>query len=307
MANGNNPPPPSPPGGSMMMMLMVMVLMTLLIMNPGIRTTMGGIADPLLSPILPEESFFIITVLILGTMSMLMNTVLRSFFLDPIEQAHIGHRQGQVRRMMNDARISRDPILQEKATVLQQQMMPEQLKVQMGAMKPMMFTMVIIIAVFSWLTTTVESFRVDYVSLPWASEWNLLTDKFLFFPAWICAYICMSAPFGRVVDRHIKLIRYRTHPVVSSGDKLKEPLLHLVANQDKAVDKNAKRRRQKSKSQTKKKTSNDTPKNTTSKKSDKTETYSGVEGLICPKCGVDMISKAGPRKKKCNVCRHQWV
>ena len=307
MANGNNPPPPSPPGGSMMMMLMVMVLMTLLIMNPGIRTTMGGIADPLLSPILPEESFFIITVLILGTMSMLMNTVLRSFFLDPIEQAHIGHRQGQVRRMMNDARISRDPILQEKATVLQQQMMPEQLKVQMGAMKPMMFTMVIIIAVFSWLTTTVESFRVDYVSLPWASEWNLLTDKFLFFPAWICAYICMSAPFGRVVDRHIKLIRYRTHPVVSSGDKLKEPLLHLVANQDKAVDKNAKRRRQKSKSQTKKKTSNDTPKNTTSKKTDKTETYSGVEGLTCPKCGVDMISKAGPRKKKCNVCRHQWV
>ena len=268
---------------------------------------MGGIAAPLLSPILPEESFFIITVLILGTMSMLMNTVLRSFFLDPVEQAHIGHRQGQVRRMMNDARISRDPILQEKATVLQQQMMPEQLKVQMGAMKPMMFTMVIIIAVFSWLTTTVESFRVDYVSLPWASEWNLLTDKFLFFPAWICAYICMSAPFGRVVDRHIKLIRYRTHPVVSSGDKLKEPLLHLVANQDKAVDKNAKRRRQKSKSQAKKKTSVDTPKNTTSKKTNKTETYSGVEGLTCPKCGVDMISKAGPRKKKCDVCRHQWV
>ena len=307
MANGNNPPPPQPPGGSMMMMLMIMVLMTLLIMNPGIRTTMGGFADPILSPILPEESFFIITVLILGTMSMLMNTVLRSFFLDPIEQAHIGHRQGQVRRMMNDARISRDPILQEKATLLQQQMMPEQLKVQMGAMKPMMFTMVIIIAVFSWLTTTVESFRVDYVSLPWASEWNLLTDKFLFFPAWICAYICMSAPFGRVVDRHIKLIRYRTHPVVSSGDKLKEPLLHLVANQNKTVDKNAKRRRQKSKVQTKKKSSNDTPKNTGSKKTSKTETYSGIDGLTCPKCGVDMISKAGPRKKKCDVCRHQWV
>ena len=30
--------------------------------------------------------------------------------MDPIEQAHIGHRQGQIRRMMNDARLSRDPI-----------------------------------------------------------------------------------------------------------------------------------------------------------------------------------------------------
>ena len=66
MANGNAPPPPQPPGGSMMMMLMVMILMTLLIMNPGIRTTMGGIADPILSPVLPEESFFIMTVLNTG-------------------------------------------------------------------------------------------------------------------------------------------------------------------------------------------------------------------------------------------------
>jgi len=308
MANGNAPPPPQPPGGSMMMMLMVMILMTLLIMNPGIRSTMGGIADPILSPVLPEESFFIMTVLILGTFSMLMNTVLRSFFLDPIEQAHIGHRQGQIRRMMNDARISRDPILQEKATILQQQMMPEQLKVQMGAMKPMMFTMIIIIAVFSWLTTTVETFRVDYVSLPWASEWNLLTDKFLFFPAWICAYICMSAPFGRVVDRHIKLFRYRTHPVVASGDKLKEPLLHLVASKGKTVDKNAQKRKQRSKSQSKKKASGkSTEKLEGSKKSIKSKTYAGVDGIICPTCGSDMITKSGPRNKKCNVCRHQWV
>ena len=308
MANGNAPPPPQPPGGSMMMMLMVMILMTLLIMNPGIRSTMGGIADPILSPVLPEESFFIMTVLILGTFSMLMNTVLRSFFLDPIEQAHIGHRQGQIRRMMNDARISRDPILQEKATILQQQMMPEQLKVQMGAMKPMMFTMIIIIAVFSWLTTTVETFRVDYVSLPWASEWNLLTDKFLFFPAWICAYICMSAPFGRVVDRHIKLFRYRTHPVVASGDKLKEPLLHLVASKGKTVDKNAQKRKQRSKSQSKKKSSaKSTEKLEGNKKSTKSKAYSGVDGIICPTCGSDMITKSGPRNKKCNVCRHQWV
>ena len=277
-------------------------------MNPGIRSTMGGIADPILSPVLPEESFFIMTVLILGTFSMLMNTVLRSFFLDPIEQAHIGHRQGQIRRMMNDARISRDPILQEKATILQQQMMPEQLKVQMGAMKPMMFTMIIIIAVFSWLTTTVETFRVDYVSLPWASEWNLLTDKFLFFPAWICAYICMSAPFGRVVDRHIKLFRYRTHPVVASGDKLKEPLLHLVASKGKTVDKNAQKRKQRSKSQSKKKASaKSTEKLEGNKKSTKSKAYSGVDGIICPTCGSDMITKSGPRNKKCNVCRHQWV
>ena len=39
----------------------------------------------------------------------------------------------------------------------------------------------------------------------------------------------MSAPFGRVVDRYLKLIRYKSHPIVAEGERLKEPLLHLVS------------------------------------------------------------------------------
>ena len=75
----------------MLMMLGLMVMMTLLIMNPSIRSTLGDVADPILSPILPEEAYFVLTVLILGSFSMTMNTVLRNFFTDPMAQAHIGH------------------------------------------------------------------------------------------------------------------------------------------------------------------------------------------------------------------------
>ena len=307
MANGNAPPPPQPPGGSMLMMLGVMVMMTLLIMNPGIRNSLGAIADPILGPVLPEESYFVFTVLILGTFSMTMNTVLRNFFTDPMAQAHIGHRQRQVRMMMNDARMSRDPILQEKATTLQQQMMPEQLKVQMGAMKPMMFTMVFIIAIFAWLTTTVENFRVDYVSLPWHNEWNLLSDKFLFFPAWICTYICMSAPLGRIVDRHIKLFRYRSHPMVKSGETIKEPLLHLVAGQTKAKSADARRRQQRSQRQSSNRKTNKAKSTSVNKSTGEVGKPEKHSALECPECGMDMITKLGPRTKRCDVCRHEWV
>ena len=312
MASGSAPPPPQPPGGSMLMMLGVMVMMTLLIMNPDIRNSLGDVADPILDPILPQEAYFVLTVLILGSFSMTMNTVLRNFFTDPLAQAHIGHRQGQVRRMMNDARLSRDPILQEKATTLQQQMMPEQLKVQMGAMKPMMFTMVFIIGIFAWLTTAVESFRVDYVSLPWASEWNLLEDKFLFFPAWICAYICMSAPLGRVIDRHIKLFRYRKHPLVMSGETLKEPLLHLVATSTESKGGDARRRQQRSqrntnsnrrKSKSNKKDSNIWEQNDRAE----SQSVSATGSNECPECGLTMVTRMGPRTKRCDVCRHEWV
>ena len=289
----------------MLMMLGIMVLMTLLIMNPDIRNTLGDTADPILSPLLPEEAYFVFTVLILGSFSMTMNTVLRNFFTDPMAQAHIGHRQGQVRKMLNDARMSRDTILQEKATTLQQQMMPEQLKVQMGAMKPMMFTMIFIIAIFAWLTMAVENFRVDYVSLPWASEWNLLEDKFLFFPAWICAYICMSAPLGRIIDRHIKLFRYRKHPLVTAGDTLKEPLLHLVVSSTSSKDSDAQRRKQRGQ----RNSQNNRKKSRPSVKEEKSEQSStrDTDSNECPKCGLTMVTKLGARSRRCDVCRHEWV
>jgi uncharacterized membrane protein (DUF106 family) len=287
----------------MLMMLGVMLMMTVLLINPEIRFFLGDKADPILSPILPEESYFVFTVLILGSFSMTMNTVLRNFFTDPLAQAHIGHRNGQIRKMLNDARISRDSILQEKATTLQQQMMPEQLKVQMGAMKPMVFTIFFIMAIFAWLTTAVENFRVDYVSLPWAAEWNLLSDKFLFFPAWICAYICMSAPLGRVIDRHIKLFRYRKHPLVEAGKTIKEPLLHLIATPTTTENTDARRRRERSqrKNQSKKRSSSSEDENIW------TTSNSRSNASECPECGMNKITKMGPRTKRCDVCRHEWV
>ena len=308
MASRPSPPPPPPPNGSMLTMLLVMILMSFLIINPKIRNSLGNIADPILAPVLPETEFFVLTVLILGTFSMTMNTVLRNLFMDPIAQAHIAHRQGQVRRMMNDGRMSRDPILMEKANTLREQMMPEQLKVQMGAMRPMMFTMIFIIGIFAWLTTAVESFRVDYVSLPWTPRWDLLDDKFLFFPAWICAYICMSAPLGRIVDRHIKLIRYRKHPVVLANEKLTEPLLHLVVSDEATESKQAKNRRSKSRKNGPKKLQKEADE-TEEKVEVKTSTSASASASVhvCPECMSEDVEKKGHRSLRCNVCYHEWV
>ena len=68
--SGQSAPPPAPPGGSMMLMLLFMIVMTFMLMSEGIRTTMGNYADPFLSGWLPEEKWFVLTVLILGTISM---------------------------------------------------------------------------------------------------------------------------------------------------------------------------------------------------------------------------------------------
>jgi len=175
----------------------------------------------------------------------------------------------------------------------------------MGAIKPMMFTMFFIIAIFAWIGTAVENFRVSYVSLPWSPEWDLLDGRFLFFPAWIAAYICMSAPLGRVVDRHIKLVRYKTHPIVDAGEKLKEPLLHLVST-PKSSGKQANNRRRRSEQR------RSGPRKTESKKSEeKSESKSESKSMSyaknnCPECGSSLVERDGPTMKLCKVCRHEW-
>ena len=56
----------------------------------------------------------------------------------------------------------------------------------------------------------------------------------------------MSAAYGRALDRHIKLARYKSHPLVVAGEVLKE-LLHLVATKPAATSNQAKKRQQRSK------------------------------------------------------------
>ena len=300
--SGQAGPPPPPAGGSMMLMFLFMILMTFLLLSSGFRDSLGGMADPYLSSWLPDEKWFILTVFVLGSISMFVNTLLRNLLTDPLKMAHNGHRQGQIRKMMNEARIGRDTILLDKAQTMQQHMMPEQFETQMAMMKPMMFTMVFIIAIFAWMGSMVNGYKVDYVSLPWSPEWHLTDGKFLFFPAWICAYICMSAPLGRVVDRHLKLFRYRTHPVVLAGESLKEPLLSIV-NTPAKKSKAAKARESRARSRQR-----NGPRKTKSKEPQPQVQSSNKfsSGQFCPECNGDFIERDGPSLNRCKVCRFEW-
>ena len=296
---GDGNQPPAPEGGQMFFMLIFMLIMTFMMMNNEFRGAMGNYAHPILSPWLPEEAYFVITVLIIGSCSMLVNTILRNLFIDPIEQAHVGHRMSQVRKMSNEARMSRDAARMEKAQKLQLHIMPEQTKITMGGMKPMMFTLVFIIAIFSWIGQVVEDFRVDYVSLPWIPKWSLLGDKFLFFPAWIATYICLSAPLGRAVDRHIKLFRYRSHPVVLAGETIKEPLIHLVAAEPSQTRK-SRRNRQRRGGPRKQKGNQEQSESGFSSADVVSESH-----VFCPKCD-NSITQKSEGMTQCKVCLHRW-
>ena len=225
MAESGTSDPQAEALSSMMMpMLVLLGMMVLLSINEGIRQGLADAAGTVIEPVLPYDGeFFVLTVFLVGTTMMVVNTIIRGVFMDPIVQLHLSHRSKEIRKQLMDARQSRDTARIEKMNRLQMEMTPESAKMTAMTMKPMMYTIVFVIGIFTWIGYSVEEFRVTYVSLPWMPEWGF-EERFLFiFPAWVAIYIMLSAPFGRIIDRHIKIFRLSRHNLVLSGDKIQEP------------------------------------------------------------------------------------
>jgi len=298
------PEQPEMPLGQLFMPIVLLIGMSFLLMSNGLRESMAGVAGSVLEPALPfHDLYFVPTVLIVGSSIMFVNTVFRSLFMDPMKQAHLNHRNKQLRKLMNEARLSRDHVRLEKIQKMQMHLMPETTKLQMSMMKPMMFTMIFVIAIFSWMYVMVEGFRVSHVSLPWAPQWDF-NGRVLLFPAWIIAYITLSAPLGRIVDRQIKLFRYRSHPLVTSGEKLEEPLLVLL-KEKKSKSKGSRRTRR---SQRRHRGSVEE----VEEKSTEAVTHSGhgwgriLEGITCPSCAGDVVIRTDAGRNRCHVCLEEW-
>tara|TARA_B100001750_G_scaffold147607_1_gene118053 strand:+ start:1122 stop:2063 length:942 start_codon:yes stop_codon:yes gene_type:complete len=297
------PEQPEMPLGQLFMPIILLIGMSFILINDGIRVSMAGIAGGVLEPALPfHDLYFVPTVLIVGSSIMIVNTVFRSLFMDPMMQAHINHRNKQLRKLMNEARMSRDHVRLEKVQKMQMHLMPESTKLQMAMMKPMMFTMIFVIAIFSWMYVMVEAFRVDHVSLPWAPQWEF-NGRILLFPAWIIAYITLSAPLGRIVDRHIKLVRYRSHPLVISGEKLEEPLLVLL-KEKKSKSKSSRRTRR---SQRRQRGSVEEDE-VVFAKTERPVHGRGrlLEGISCPSCAGDSVIRTDSGRNRCVVCFEEW-
>tara|TARA_B100000609_G_scaffold89726_1_gene71612 strand:- start:5566 stop:6510 length:945 start_codon:yes stop_codon:yes gene_type:complete len=298
------PEQPEMPLGQLFMPIVLLIGMSFILMSDGLRVSMAGLAGGVLEPALPfHDLYFVPTVLIVGSSIMIVNTVFRSIFMDPMKQAHLNHRNKQLRKLMQEARISRDHVRLEKIQKMQMHLMPETTKLQMSMMKPMMFTMIFIIGIFSWMYVMVEGFRVEHISLPWNPQWSF-NGKVLFFPAWIAAYITLSAPLGRIVDRHLKLMRYRSHPLVLSGETLEEPLLALL--KEKKNKKQSNRRTQRSQRRNRGGSADLVEQDEPEKIVVSHARGRALEGVICPSCGGNNVIRTDSGRNRCTVCLDEW-
>ena len=306
MASGGGDPQAEAMSSLMMPMLVMMLVMMAMMLNDGIRIFLADGAGYFIEPVLPfHKLYFVPTVFIVGSGIMVVNTIIRSIFMDPLKQAHVSHRQGQIRKQVQQAQMARDTARTEKMQKMQMEMAPEQMAIQAATMRPMMFTIVFIIGIFSWMSSEVETFRVSYVSLPWSPMWSLDERVLWILPAWIATYITMSAPLGRIIDRHIKIRRYRSHPLVLAGDTIPEPLLHLLNEQKTKRREDSRIRRTQRRRDGPRKTGGQATA-PTQRRRENVPSAPPKSGTTCPSCDSDSVSRTSRGMLRCDVCRDEW-
>lgn len=204
MAEGLSPPPQS--GGSSQMIMFMMFFMTMMIMFiPSMRNAVGNAAWFVLYPLIGFGSHYpVITVVLGGIVMISMTTVIRHYFIDWVDAAKNQKMMKDFNKKLRVARMARNEVVVTKLMKKQPEIMKQSMSSSMSQMKPMVFTMIFIIATFTFLGVFVQGLPSTLFSVPWAHNVDLQTAIVCIFFNWILLYFLVSMSFGQVLQRVLK-------------------------------------------------------------------------------------------------------
>ena len=107
-------------------------------------------------------------------------------------------------KKMRDARMAKKDAEVESLMKKQPEIMQTSMQSSMDQMKPMMFTMIFIIATFTYLGVFVHELPNTLFSVPWAHNANLETSIVCTMSNWILVYFLVSMSFGQLLQRILK-------------------------------------------------------------------------------------------------------
>jgi uncharacterized membrane protein (DUF106 family) len=203
-------PKQTPFGSSPLMPMMIMLMMMVLLFDQGIRTAIGQALDPALTPVLGLDFRYpLITLFLAGLMSLTFSTLVRHFTTDWMELARIQKTQSTFNKEMKDARLSNNNAKLKKLQEKQPEILKMSMQISSSQMKLMPITMIFVVPIFIWLSVFMYQLPVSTVSVPWAPKVGLLVGDVCFFPNWIILYSLLSIPFSQVLQRILKLYKFR--------------------------------------------------------------------------------------------------
>ena len=204
----------------------------LILFNPGLRAILGKAAGYVLTPAIGfHYSNPILTILLASLILVVATTAIRHFLVDWVNMARVQEAMRAFQKEFSQARKENNTYKLKKLTETQPEVMQMQAEMSTEQMKPMAFTMILVIPIFAWLysfiaTAAAAPYFNHVAKVPWDTAWDLSINTappnhpwYLlgFLPRWIVLYSLFGIPFGQIAQRALKLWEYRHHDLDGDG------------------------------------------------------------------------------------------
>lgn len=207
-------------------------LVVLILFNETLRNWTGDAAGFVLQPVIGfRYAYPLLTILLASVVLVIATTAIRHFMVDWVNMARVQEAMRSFQKEFMEARKANNSYKIKKLTDAQPEVMQLQAEMSTEQMKPMAFTMLIVVPIFAWLGTFVAALVVNgnhVVAVPWDAHWELdmLTappeNKWYllgFLPRWIVLYSLFGIPFGQLAQKVLKLYEYRNVDLDGDGVK----------------------------------------------------------------------------------------
>jgi len=206
---------PSPnPAGSMTSLYFIffMVIMMILIF-PDFRNALAIGVGYVFTPLLGFGGKFpVLTMIFAGLLLTIINMYARHYFVNWYEAARIQEKVKYISKKMREAYRTRDTGKVQKFQKIQQKLMMDQMKISQDQMKPMVVTLIIVIAIFSWLYYFLDSIPplLRVFAMPWTWPSGIdITGGISMFPYWLILYSFFTFPLGYFITYLFKMYEFR--------------------------------------------------------------------------------------------------
>jgi uncharacterized membrane protein (DUF106 family) len=198
----------SPQASQQMLMMLMFFIALFILFIPEARIGLGLAAGVVLEPTIGFDGRYpVLTILLAGTIPIVISTLLRHYMVDWVAAARMAAVNRALSKEMREAMAKKNMAKIKKLNEVRAEVMKEFLPVQMAQMKPTGLTMILFIIIFAWLSSFMYTDAVaPTVAVPWA--YNALLREATVLPHWLLLYSLLTLPLSMVLARVLKYITF---------------------------------------------------------------------------------------------------
>ncbi len=206
-SNDSKETSPSPAPSANFLTLFMLVITIFILFNPSMRIGIGMALGVVFGPLIGFGGFLpVITLLCMGIITTIFNTYVRFKYTDHIKMAETQHKTRHLNNLFREAYKKKDMAKVDKLKDIRKSISSEQLEASSKQMNTLPYTMIIVMVLFSWMWTFVDSLDYTIISVPWSSAVNLLASTG--FPNWILLYSLISIAFSIPIQVIYKIKKF---------------------------------------------------------------------------------------------------